>query len=44
MGTNVELREQIYKRICEQTILQYKTDTLDVDNHVVDTEGPGENN
>jgi len=44
MGTNVELREQIYKRICEQTILQYKTDTLDIDNHQVDTEGPGENN
>ena len=32
MGEKEELREQIYKRICEnQTILQYKSDTLDID-------------
>ena len=31
MGEKEELREQIYKRICEVTILQYKSDTLDID-------------
>ena len=43
MGEKEELREQIYKRICEATILQYKSDTLDIDAHSVDTETPGEN-
>ena len=43
MGENEELREQIYKKICEETILQYKGDTLDIDNMEVDTKGPGVN-
>ena len=28
MGEKEALREQIYKKICEETILQYKADTL----------------
>jgi recombination protein RecA len=36
-----ELREQIYKKICEETILQYKGDTLDIDNMEIDTHGAG---
>ena len=43
MGTNTELREQIYKKICEETILQYKSDTLDIDAMEIDTKGPGIN-
>ena len=42
MGENDELREQIYKRICEQTILQYKSSTLDIDSMELDTEGAEE--
>lgn len=42
MGENDELREQIYKRICEQTILQYKSSTLDIDAMEYDTEGAEE--
>ena len=36
-----DVREQIYKRICEETILQYKSDTLDVEDLEIDTSGPG---
>ena len=43
MGEKEELREQIYKKICEETILQYKGDTLDIDNMEIDTKGPGVN-
>jgi hypothetical protein len=43
MGTNTELREQIYKKICEETILQYKSDTLDIDAMEIDTKGAGIN-
>ena len=43
MEEKEEVREQIYKRICEATILQYKNDTLDIDAMEVDTESPGEN-
>ncbi len=43
MGEQEELREQIYKKICEETILQYKGDTLDIDNMEIDTKGPGIN-
>ena len=41
MGERDDLREQIYKKICEETILQYKSDTLDLENMELDTEGPG---
>ena len=41
MEERVDVREQIYKRICESTILQYKSDTLDLDNMEVDESGPG---
>jgi len=41
MGEKEELREQIYKKICEETILQYKGDTLDIENMEVDTHGAG---
>ena len=43
MDENTELREQIYKKICEETILQYKGDTLDIDNMEIDTKGAGIN-
>ena len=43
MEENEELREQIYKKICEETILQYKTNTLDIDSLELDTEGAEEN-
>ena len=43
MDENTELREQIYKKICEETILQYKSDTLDIDNMEIDTRGAGVN-
>jgi recombination protein RecA len=42
MGENEELREQIYKKICEETILQYKSSTLDIDSMELDTEGAEE--
>ena len=41
MGENDELREQIYKRICESQILQYKSDTLDIDSMEIDASGAG---
>ena len=37
LENNPSVKEQIYKRICEFTILQYKKDSLDTDNLVVDT-------
>lgn len=37
MEENGELREQIYKKICEETILQYKSDTLDVESMELDS-------
>jgi len=37
LENNPSVKEQIYKRICEYTILQYKKDSLDTDNLVVDT-------
>ena len=43
MADREELREQIYKKICEETILQYKGDTLDIDSMEVDTKGAGMN-
>jgi recombination protein RecA len=41
METREDLREQIYKKICEETILQYKSDTLDIDNMEVTSGGEG---
>jgi len=37
-----DLREQIYKKICELTILQYKKDTYDIEAMEVDTNLPNE--
>ena len=42
MQGNKELEEQIYKRICEATILQYKKDSLDSDNLIIDSEVIGD--
>ena len=42
MEERVEIREQIYKKICEQTILQYKSDTMDIENMEIDGEVIGE--
>jgi hypothetical protein len=42
MSSNAELRDQVYKRICEATILQYKKDTTDIDALEMDTSIPGE--
>ena len=39
MDEREDVREQIYKKICEETILQYKSDTLDIDAMEVDIEG-----
>ena len=39
MDEREDVREQIYKKICEETILQYKSDTLDIDSMEVDTQG-----
>ena len=39
MGTNEELREQIYKKICESTILQYKSNSKDIEAFELDTAG-----
>ena len=36
LENNPSVKEQIYKRICEFTILQYKKDSLDTDNLIVD--------
>lgn len=42
MGDNEALRDQIYKKICETQILQYKSDdTLDIDNMEISTSGAG---
>ena len=38
-----DVRDQIYKKICEQTILQYKKDGVDIDSLEVDSMIPGEN-
>ena len=40
MEDREEVREQIYKKICEESILQYKSDTLDIDKMEIDTEVP----
>jgi recombination protein RecA len=42
LENNQEVKEQIYKRICEGTILQYKKDSLDTDNLVTDSEVIGD--
>jgi len=42
MEDRVDVREQIYKKICEQTILQYKSDTMDIENMEIDGEMIGE--
>ena len=42
LETNPSVKEQIYKRICEATILRYKKDSLDTDNLVVDSEVIGD--
>ena len=42
LESNQEVKEQIYKRICESTILQYKKDSIDSDNLVVDSEVIGD--
>jgi recombination protein RecA len=42
LEANPEVREQIYKRICESTILRYKKDSLDTDNLIVDSEVIGD--
>ena len=41
MSERVDLREQIYKKICEETILQYKSDTLDIDSMEITMGGEG---
>ncbi len=41
METRDDLREQIYKKICEETILQYKSDTLDIDSMEITEGGEG---
>lgn len=41
MTDNPELRDQIYKRICEATILQYKTDNSASEDFEIDTSGDG---
>jgi recombination protein RecA len=41
MESRVDVREQIYKKICESTILQYKSDTLDIENMEIDESGAG---
>jgi hypothetical protein len=42
MQQKPELRDQIYKKICETTILQYKKDTYDIEAMEVDTNLPNE--
>jgi hypothetical protein len=41
MESRVDVRDQIYKKICESTILQYKSDTLDIENMEIDESGAG---
>jgi recombination protein RecA len=41
MEERLDLKEQIYKKICEETILQYKSDTLDIDNMEITIGGEG---
>jgi len=41
MEDREDVREQIYKKICEEQILQYKSDTLDIDNMEVTQGGEG---
>ena len=43
MEARTDVRDQIYKKICEETILQYKKEGVDIDNLEVDTIIPGEN-
>ena len=42
MDEREDLKDQIYKKICEATILQYKSDSKDIDSHELDTEGAEE--
>jgi len=42
MSENAELRDQVYKRICESTILQYKKDTTDIEAMEIDGQIPNE--
>jgi recombination protein RecA len=42
MQEKPELRDQIYKKICETTILQYKKDTYDIEAMEIDTNLPNE--
>jgi recombination protein RecA len=39
MEEREDVKEQIYKKICEATILQYKSDSKDIESHELDTEG-----
>ena len=39
MEEREDVKEQIYKKICEATILQYKSDSKDIEAHELDTEG-----
>ena len=39
MEDNKPLQDQIYKKICESTILQYKSDSRDIEAHELDTDG-----
>lgn len=39
MEEREDIKEQIYKKICEATILQYKSDSKDIESHELDTEG-----
>jgi recombination protein RecA len=39
MEEREDVREQIYKKICEATILQYKSDSKDIESHELDTAG-----
>lgn len=41
METNTVLQKQIYERICEATILAYKSNSRDVETHTLDTNGAG---
>ena len=42
MGERNDIKEQIYKSICENTILQYKSDTMDIESLEIDGEIIGE--
>lgn len=42
MESNKELRDQIYKQICENVILSYKKSTTDIDELTLDPSIPGE--